>query len=417
MINKLRRQFIRIAMLSVTLVLVGLILAVNIINFMSVNGDLNRLLTILSDNGGVLPRAPEGKPGDRRKDPHMTAETPFSTRYFVLRYTAAGELLRADLDHIAAVTAGDAQSYADIALRHGIGTGYTGAYIYRVTADGAGGFMAVFLNCQGEVHALRTFAAGSAAAGGGCILLVYVLILFFSQKAITPAVQSIERQKQFITDAGHELKTPLTVISTSQKVLEMEVGQQKWIDKTLAQVDRLRELVDELVTLSRLDEEHPPLKITRFDVSAMVLETAESFVDYAAARGHRLDADIPGDLRLCGDPMAVQRLVSVLLDNAVKYSTEGGSIRLRLEGSKKGVRLTVQNDCQPIEPAQLERLFDRFYRLDKSRTRQTGGFGVGLSIARSIAEAHHGAIRAVCPEARVIQFIAVLNNLKPDKAQ
>jgi signal transduction histidine kinase len=296
-----------------------------------------------------------------------------------------------------------------------VGTAYKGSYIYRVTADGNGAFMAVFLNCQDELHTLRTYAAGSAAAGLVCIGLVYLLILVLSKRAINPTVQTIEKQKQFITDASHELKTPLTVISTSQSVLELEVGPQKWIDKTKAQVEKMRTLVDELVTLSRLDEEQPPLQIAPFDASGAVEETAESFRDYAAAQGHPLEIDIPPDIRFCGDQLAVRRLVSVLMDNAVKYCDEGGAIRLTLASAKRGITLTVRNDCQPLDREALDRLFDRFYRVDKSRSRQTGGFGVGLSIARGIAETHRGSIRAVCPDDHSIEFTAVLNNLKSPK--
>ena len=275
--------------------------------------------------------------------------------------------------------------------------------------------MAVFLNCQNDLHSLQTYAIASVGAGLGCIVLVYILIVFFSKKAINPTVQSIEKQKQFITDASHELKTPLTVISTSQKVLEMEVGQQKWIDKTLAQVDKMRNLVDELVTLSRLDEERPPLQIAQFNVSEAVEETSESFREYASAQGHPLELEIAPDICFCGDQLSVRCLVSVLMDNAVKYCEEGGTIRLTLAATKRGIQLTVRNDCRPIEPAELEKLFDRFYRVDKSRSRQTGGFGVGLSIARGIAETHHGSIKAACPDEHSIVFTATLNNLRLPK--
>ena len=268
--------------------------------------------------------------------------------------------------------------------------------------------MAVFLDCQRELHSMRTFAVISLLVAAACVALVYLLIWFFSKKAIEPTVRSVEKQKQFITDASHELKTPLTVIATSLKVLELEVGRQKWIDKAQAQTEKLSELVNDLVTLARLDEEKPPARFARFDISGVVTETAESFRDFAAVRGHALEADAAPGLSCCGDEYAIRQLVSVLLDNAVKYADEGSVIHLALEKSKKGPVLIVSNPCAGLDTAELDRLFDRFYRPDRSRSKQTGGFGVGLSIARGIVEAHKGTIRAECPAEGVIQFVAVL---------
>ena len=170
----------------------------------------------------------------------------------------------------------------------------------------------------------------------------------------------------------------------------------------------MSDLVSDLVTLSRLDEEKPVLRIANFDISVAVAETAESFRDFAAAQGHGLELESPSGLTYRGDEYAVRQLVSVLLDNAVKYADEGGGIRLSLERAKRGVMLTVVNACTGMDPAELDRLFDRFYRVEKSRSKQTGGFGVGLSIARSIAEAHKGSIRAECPDASSIQFTVIL---------
>jgi signal transduction histidine kinase len=399
-------------MLAVTLVLILLLTAVNTINFASTHSEFIRLLNMITENNGALPMEAYSGPGGWNNTPRFTEETPFTTRYFVLRYTESGEQLWANWDNIAAVGQEDGAYYVSVALRHGVGTGYKGSYVYQVSRQSDGTYLAVFLNCQQEIDALRTYALGSLGAGLGCIVLVYLLIRIFSNYAIRPTVDSMQKQKQFITDASHELKTPLTVISTSQTVLELEVGHQKWIDKTMAQVEKMRALVDELVTLSRLDEEQPPLQITRFDASIAVGETANSFRDLAQAQGHLLLLQLPQELPFCGDQAALRRLVSVLLDNSIKYCETGGSIALLLRPTRRGLELRVKNPCQPMTQEELDRLFDRFYRVDPSRSRQTGGFGIGLSIARSIAEIHHGSIRAQCPEPGCIEFVALLNSFK-----
>lgn len=407
MINRLRRQFIMIAMLSVTLVVLLTAVSINVFNYLSTDKSLSDTLQMIEENQGMIPQFSGGKPGKPPRG-QFTPETPYSTRYFVLYYSADGTLDRADMRHIAAVTEEDADRFLSVALSRGEGMGYTGDYKYYVTRAGEGRYLAIFLDCQKELHSIRTFALISLLVAVICVALVYILIWLFSKKAIEPTVKSVEKQKRFITDASHELKTPLTVIATSLKVLEMEVGRQKWIDKAQVQTEHMTQLVNDLVTLARLDEEKPPLRFVRFDVSGVVAETAESFRDFAAAEGHPLKIDVAPGLSCRGDEYAIRQLVSVLLDNAVKYADSGGSIRFRLEAAPKGAVLRVSNPCAGLDTTELDKLFDRFYRPDRSRSKQTGGFGVGLSIARSIVEAHHGSIRAECLEDGVIQFVVAL---------
>ena len=206
-------------------------------------------------------------------------------------------------------------------------------------------------------------------------------------------ISSAQRQKQFITDASHELKTPLTVITTSLKVLEMDVGKQKWIDKALSQTEKLTDLVNSLVTLSRMDEEESPLHKKDFPVSDTVQETAESFRDFAREKSHELEVRITPGLTYCGDEYALRQLVSILLDNAVKYALPHTPITVCLEKSRRGGVLWTANHCDTAQPIDTDKLFDRFYRADPARG-GSGGFGIGLSIARSIAEGHRGAISA-----------------------
>ena len=407
MINRLRRQFIVIAMLSVTLMVFLMTLSINVVNFLSTDRALSDTLQMIYENQGMIPQF-SGRRSEKLPMGRFSPETPYSTRYFVLYYSEDGVLVRTDLKHIAAVTEADADSFLRAALSHGEGMGYKEQYKYDVVRIADDRYMAIFLDCQQELHSVRNFAMISLLVAAVCVALVYLLIWFFSKRAIEPAVKSVEKQKQFITDASHELKTPLTVIATSLKVLEMEVGRQKWIDKAQAQTEHMTRLVNDLVTLARLDEEKPPLRFARLDISGVVAETADSFRDFAAANGHTLEVDVPPGLTCRGDEYAIRQLVSILLDNAVKYADSGGVIRLRLETGKKSVILSTSNPCAGLDAAELDKLFDRFYRPDRSRSKQTGGFGVGLSIARSIVGTHHGSIRAECPEEGTVQFIVVL---------
>lgn len=447
MIKRLRTKFIRIAMLSVALVLLALSLIVNAANFISTNRDLNQTLDMIYENQGTIPtkrtadteeanaqlpdtaaageeqlppeedhtppeleEKPDSKPSsqpDRPRGP-FNAETPYSTRYFYLRFDADGDLDSGNFSHIAAVTEDDADTYIKAALQHGAGYGfYTSGYKFRVVKEGENRYIAVFLDCYQELRAVRTLAVWSGVSFAVCLALVYVLVVLLSRRAIDPVVKASEQQKQFITDAGHELKTPITVIGTSLKVLEMEVGQQKWIDKARAQTEKLRELVQSLITLCKYDEETSPLHRKPFSISEAVTDTAGSFSDFAQSKGHTIRVTAAPALSYCGDEAAVRQLVSILLDNAIKYAAPETEIQVSLEQLKRGVKLTVTNVCEQVPEGDPDRLFDRFYRPDVSRTAATVGFGIGLSIAKSIAEAHRGQIRASV-QGTVISFAAEL---------
>ena len=429
MIKKLRSRFIRIAMLSVAAVMLLLTIILNTANYISTDSDLKQTLTLIYENAGTIPhssafapvppgsadapappedaQAPQSPPDDKiaRREGPFTAETPFSTRFFVLRYTDDGTLTQADLKSIASVTEDDTQAYLAAALAHGAGYGYCDSYRFLVAQED-GENIAIFLDSYHELRSLRIVLVWSLAADAACILLVFLLVLLLSRRAIDPVVRSAEQQKQFITDASHELKTPITVIATSLKVLEMETGKQKWIDKAMAQTEKLTDLVNSLVTLSRMDEEDSPLKMEDFPVSDAVNETAESFRELAESKGHALTLSIAPGLTYHGDEYAVRQLVSILLDNAVKYAAEGSSISLSLEKARRGVVLRTSNGCEKQDGLDTGKLFDRFYRADTARS-SGNGFGIGLSIARSIAEGHKGGIRASLDGGR-IEFTAEL---------
>lgn len=406
MINKLRNKFIRIAMLSVAAVMLLLTAILNIANYISTDNDLRDTLTLIYENQGTIPisdRAPLGEPPDDDDLPDdvktdhrgpFTPETPFSTRFFVLRYDDDGDLTQAELDNIASVDEDDTEEYLETAVENGEGYGKTGDYRFFVAHTGDDRNMAIFLNCYQELRAEKTVLVWSLVADAACILLVFLLVVLLSRKAIDPVVRSAEQQKQFITDASHELKTPITVIATSLKVLEMETGKQKWIDKAQTQTEKLTELVNSMVTLSRMDEEESPLKMEEFNVSDAVEETAGSFSDFALSHGHEMRINVEPGIKYRGDEYAVRQLVSILLDNAVKYAADATPISVELCRARKGVVLRAENTCVSPENIDTEKLFDRFYRADPSRSESGAGFGIGLSIARSIAEGHKGHISA-----------------------
>lgn len=238
------------------------------------------------------------------------------------------------------------------------------------------------------------------------LLSVLVLLLVLSRRIVRPVAESYEKQKQFITDAGHELKTPMTIISADADLAEMECGKNQWLADIRRQAQRLTGLTNDLIYLSRMEEEQPKLQLIDFPLSDVAEEMAHSFQALARRQGKDFTLQIQPMISFTGDEKAIRQLLSILLDNALKYSPAGGRLEVSLEKQGRTVLLAVSNtSAQPVECDKLPHLFDRFYRTDQSRSSQTGGYGLGLSIARSIVLAHRGKIRAESPDGRTLTFM------------
>ena len=254
---------------------------------------------------------------------------------------------------------------------------------------------------------MKTLFNVSLIVAAASLLAGFALVAAFSKKAIAPYVRNMQLQKEFITDAGHELKTPLTSISTSADVLKMENGDNEWVDNIQKQTVRMSKLVKNLVMLSRLDEGMPLPDKSDFSLSDAAWEAAEPFEMRAKAQGKSYSQSIAPDLDMTGDMAAVQQLISILLDNAFKYSDDGGEIRLSVYAQHKNKVIEVYNTCPPDSLGDIDRFFDRFYRADKSRT-YDGGTGIGLAIARAVVQALGGSINAETADGKSIVFRAVI---------
>ena len=407
MIKKLQRKFVLIAMGSLFLVIVALIGTVNIVNLYQIGKKADSLLSLLAENNG---RFPEMQKGGGRQPPKdrldITPETPFETRYFVVTADGDGEILHIDTGHIAAVSSADARDYAQDVLESGKKSGYKESYKYLAKETGSGTLL-IFVDCGNQLRSAFSFLISSCGVALLSMLVVFLLVTVFSRRAIRPVIESMEKQKQFITDAGHEIKTPLAIISANTDVLELNNGPSEWTDSIRNQTKRLSGLVKNLLALSRLEEGTASLVFTEFSLSDAVWDAAAPFVTLAETRGKHLELCIQPDIALCGDEGGIRQLVSILADNAVKYADKPGQIRISLEKSGKAAMLRVDNSCAEPPAGNLNRLFDRFYRADSSRTRETGGYGIGLSIARAVVEAHKGKITAKA-ENQTISFIVTL---------
>lgn len=406
MIKRLRRKFIVITMCSILAVLGGIIGGINLANYISINQRADEKLTLLMENRGQFPRQGE-EPEKKPLPPGMSPEAPFETRYFTVTVNAENKVVSADLGRIAAVSRQTAERYAVELYEKGEKEGFKEYYKYRAVEEEEG-IMYVFLDCERELSTFYSFLAMSIFISLSGLSLVFILVLFFSKLAVGPVAESYEKQRQFITDASHEIKTPLTIIDANTEVLELENGENEWTAGIKNQVRRLSALTEKLVFLSRMEEEQTKLQAQEFSFSEAVLEIVQSFEPVAEMKGKDFQAEVPPNLFYYGDEVMLRRMLTLLLDNAVKYSGENGVIRLTLRKTEKHVELVLWNTVPEIRQGNLDILFERFYRPDSSRNSETGGYGIGLSVAKAIVTAHKGKIHARSGDGKSIEFQIVL---------
>ena len=416
MIKRLRRRFVLIAavsILAVELIIVGLI---NIMNIREINRREKQLMDILCDNGGEFPDymgmrdregagpEDEGPPPMPKEDEKrfgqfgfkMNEETRYQTRYFYVRLRADGSIDAVNTAHIAAVTTEQAKDYAEEVSLSGRSSGYTGNYRYTVTVSSEC-TLYIFLDCRDDIQTKNTFLLISGAISLGGWILVCLLIIVLSKFAVKPFIENYEKQKMFITDAGHEIKTPLAIIQANTEVIEMIGEPSEWTQSIKNQTERLNGLIADLLKLARMDEESVKLTFADFDLSDAFIDIAQPFNTLAANKGLSLDIKAEEGIRMNGDEGSIRQLVSILTENAVKYCDNGGSIKAVLSKTGGGHHavITIENDCKE-PPEHPERLFDRFYRADQSRARSDGevksGYGIGLSVAKATVDAHKGRI-------------------------
>ena len=410
MIYRLQRRFILISAVSIFSVIAIVFAAIFLINISSTNKTMDILADSVSEGGGrFLDNIGSGpKPGMPPQGPQfdfITPETPFSTRHFTVYFDRSGKSIRTHTDAIYAIDETQAVEYARQAIADQRERGWIHSYRYKVFATEFGTGV-VFI----DGSANRAMLTQSMTIAGIVLVtsaaLVLILIAIFSKRAVKPIAESYEKQKQFVTDANHELKTPLTLILANLDIAEEELGKNEWLDDIRAEGHRMTELVNQLVALSRMDEENCVLNLTNVAFGKMVSDTVTEFEQLALSRGKTISSGIDADIVYYGDETLLRQLVGILLDNALKYCDQGGDIVVDLRRGGRIV-LTIENTYASVGEVELHRLFDRFYRADKART-FTGGYGVGLSMAKAIVEKHKGSITAYQKDATHIGFKVTL---------
>ena len=412
MIYRLQKRFILICTVSVLTVIALVFGVILVLNISSMNRNMDMLADRVSEGGGRFPGSfgemmPHDKkpPRNEQNFDFITPETPFSTRHFTVFFDKKGKVDQTLTESIYAIDEDTAIEYAEKVMDDGEERGWISSYRYKVFSTEMG-YGVVFVDGSMSRSAMMQSMTIAGIVLLGCAALVLILIFLLSKKAVKPIAESYEKQKQFVTDANHELKTPLTLILANLDIAEAELGKNEWLDDIRSEGHRMAELVNQLVALSRMDEEGQQMNITEVSFGDLVANTVSEFEPLAKDRGKALTASIDKEITCFGDEALLHRLVGILMDNAIKYCDQGGEISVTLHRGRRVV-LTVENTYSAVGEIELHRLFDRFYRADKAR-KFTGGYGVGLSMAKAIAEKHKGEITAYKKDSTHIGFKVIL---------
>lgn len=439
MIKRLRMKFIILSTISLLLLLGIIVVSSNLLSYQELVRKADMVLDTLAENDGrpnrmlpsekTQPREPvrekqeQGRATDTMHDPlwegrKLSPEIMYESRFFVVTISEDGQVTSINTDSIAMVDADDAEDYAELVsdLKHD--RGFIGDFRYlKIEPEdetGENDTRVIFLDCGRNLYTFRNSLLINCVISFIGLLVIFVIIVIFSKKIVKPVSESYEKQKQFISVAGHEIKTPVTIIDADVEILTMEIGSDnEWLRDIGMQTKRLAALTNDLLTLSRMDENRQQYTMIDFPISDVVEETVMSFQTLAHSRKRAIRADIAPMLSYYGDENSIRQITGILLDNAIKYTKENedGScedILLRLEKRNHQIILSVRNSSEMVSEEQLRHFFDRFYRLERSRDSEVGGYGLGLSIAKAMVEAHRGKICASTPEHDAVQITVTL---------
>lgn len=354
----------------------------------------------------------EGKPKD---------EEHFFGPYFTVKAYNKNSNIEVDISRIYAVSENDAKSYASKALsKLGSGTEETGfidEYRYMIlrTSDG---YVCAFLRFDRDLSLFKEFIRNNILIALASLLIISIISWLLSKRAVSPLVSAYEKQKEFITNASHELKTPLAIISANNDIIEIENGESKWISSNKGQIRKLSSMIDMLVTLTKLDESSKLENASSVDIASLLNSSIEGFAPLAEAQGKSFNVSAPESITSKVNYEEIKKLFSLLIENSIKYSSDNSAISIELksldgDGSSKHINgeapiehfsFSISNYSENLKKGSYDVLFDRFYRLDSSRNSETGGFGIGLSIAKAIVQKHGGEIKAYSPDGKRMVF-------------
>lgn len=436
--HTLRKKFVVISFSSVFGVMFVLALLINCFNYLQVTWKAEALTDIIASNDGILPsqpienngqmppleenlppiedglwfpplegenQSPQGGPLPSSTLPsRFNAETAETTRFFTVTFDKNDHVIAMDTSKINRISPSEAMSLGIATKEGGKIENVEALYYSKIVEKSDGKTLIIFLDISEDLYFYQSFLISSL---GICLLAlacVLILLIFLSKKAVSPIVKTYERQKAFITDMSHELKTPLAIVKANTEVLELEHGESPWSGSIHKQIEKLNVLIIRLLSLAKLEESLSSGEHEEFSLSSCVEEAGENFRLLMEGKGHELQLFLESDLNYTGDAQGIRQVLDILLENAVKYSKADCPIVLSLKKEKHNLQILVKNQTENLKKGSYDPWFERFYREEGSRNSETGGFGLGLSMAKTLVKNHEGKISASSPDGVHVVF-------------
>lgn len=404
MIQKIRRKFIIISTCALAVVLTTVIGSIIGTSYYRADQEVSTVLTTLANNQGDIPKRPVAVLGQAKHN----REGLFQYRYFSVTFNATGDIVDLNDEHISTVKSSEIKILAQ-EFRHRQRQGHTfykgTTYAYkRVTKQGL--TTIIFLDETLLMARVNQIVRSATVLGGASLALYALLLALFSKQAIEPVVRAEKRQKEFITNAGHELKTPLAIIAANNEMVEMLNGESEWTQSNHQQINRLTQLINRLVSLARLDE-RPTMVITDINASQAITTVANNFRTLVEQDGKQFVTNITPDLTIKADEGYFTELANILVDNANKYCDDQGIVKITWTATKqhKNPTLVVANSYAAGKDVDYNKFFERFYRNETSHNQEKKGFGIGLSMAQNLVQTFKGKLTVHYHEG-MIYFVA-----------
>ena len=397
--KKLRWRLVKIVFFSVVVVfaIMNLILTVSLRTYN--NSQADQMTRIISENNGTVPKMKDydenssNKQFFRNSFYEFNEESAYRTRYFSVSINADRQIKSVDMDHVAAIDEKKAVRMTKLVLFSPKEVGNIGNYRFRKEYTNGVVSDIIFLDCKESQEFYRLVVTLTISVSALLTLLITIIFIIASKRVVRPFEVNSQRQKQFITDASHELKTPLAIISANAEVLQYKGEQNEWLQNIVEQAKRMGKLINQLLVLAKLDEVQENNERQEIDMKELVEKAVEPFHEVLEQKDVMLSVEAEDGLIVRANREQIEQLVTILMDNASKYVNEHGRIVWKLGKNHKGDAFSVANTTEE-DKIDTARLFDRFYRNDSSRSSKTGGHGIGLSIAKKIVDAHKGSIAA-----------------------
>ena len=438
-IKKLKNKFLIISMCSfiAVMVIIGGLIYIGTLTVS--RREAHEVTQSIIDNGGELPSVKtvirddgsDDNGQDSEDDEDITNPTPkenlnnflktlfgsgrnilsnkdqwYATRYFSVIFDRQNNVTDIKADRIASVDLQQAKQYALAVSKNTFSFGSIGNYYYQVSKQ-KNRTIVVFVDSTNQIRLTNRILYMALILLGFGSIISFLVLRALSYKVIAPEIRNAEQQKQFITNASHELKTPLAVIKANTQVQEMMNGKDEWSESTMHQVDRMTGLIQNLVTIVRAEEKEDAGDRTDTDISEAIRDTVKSYAPVAENAGETLNQNIGDGIHMNAVESQIRQLATLLIDNAIKYCDEKGTIDVTVIQKGRGIRLSVSNSYADGKNVDYSKFFERFYRADQSHNVDKGGYGIGLSIAESLVKQYNGFINASWKDG-IITFDCIL---------